>query len=173
MTDDMVMFSNGEITFMYRVGGIAVNEGRLLVEHNVKHGFCFVPGGRVEYGENAVQALSRELDEEFGGGVQVGRLVIVADNLFELDGVRYQEACLYFLMEFDLGHHIIGREGKFEAEEPNLVYQWLPLDELVEAELFPRFLRELVLDIPQTPKYVIQSHIDSCWTESYPNVTGT
>ena len=168
----MVMFSNGDITFMYRVGGIAVHDGRLLVEHNVKHGFCFVPGGRVEYGENAVQALSRELDEEFGGDVRIGRLVIVSDILFELDGVRYQEAGLYFLMEFPPGHYIIGREGKFEAEEPNLVYQWLPLNELEEVELFPRFLRDLVRDIPQTPKYVIQSHIDSCWTESYPNVTG-
>ena len=169
----MVMFSNGEITFMYRVGGIAVRDGRLLVEHNVRHGFCFVPGGRVEYGENAVQALSRELDEEFGGNVRVGRLVIVSDILFELDGIRYQEAGLYFLMEFDPGHYIIGREGKFEAEEPKLVYQWLPLNELEEVELFPRFLRELVLDIPQTPKYVIQSDIDSCWTESYSNVTET
>ena len=169
----MVMFSNGEITFMYRVGGIAIHDGRLLVEHNVKHGFCFIPGGRVEYGENAVQALSRELDEEFGSGVQIGRLVIVADNLFELDGIRYQEAGLYFLMEFDPGHYILGREGEFEAEEPNLVYQWLPLNELEEVELFPRFLRNLVLDIPQTPKYVIQSDIETCWTESYPNVTGT
>ena len=66
----MVMFSNGEITFMYRVGGIALHEGRLLVEHNLRHGFSFVPGGRVEYGENAIQALSRELQEEFGGDVQ-------------------------------------------------------------------------------------------------------
>ena len=101
----------------------------------------------------------------------IGRLVIVSDILFELDGIRYQEAGLYFLMEFDPGHYIIGREGKFEAEEPNLVYQWLPLNELEEVELFPRFLRELVLDIPQTTKYVIQSHIDSYWTESYSNVT--
>ena len=169
----MVMFSNGEITFMYRVGGIAVHDGRLLVEHNVKHDFCFVPGGRVEYGENAVQALSRELDEEIGGGVEIGRLVIVADNLFELDGIRYQEALLYFVLDFAPGHPILGREGKFEAEEPNLVYEWLPLDRLEEEELFPRFLRELVLDIPQTPKYVIQSDIESCWTESYCNVTGT
>ena len=169
----MVMFSNGEITFMYRVGGIAVHEGRLLVEHNVRHGFSFVPGGRVEYGENAVQALSRELDEEFGGNVRVGRLVIVSDILFELDGIRYQEAGLYFLMEFDPGHYIIGREGRFEAEEPNLVYQWLPLNELEEVELFPRFLRELVLDNPRTTKYVIQSHIDSHWTESYSHVTET
>ena len=169
----MVMFSNGEITFMYRVGGIAVHEGRLLVEHNVKHDFCFVPGGRVEYGENAVLALSRELDEEFGGNVEIGRLVIVADNLFELDKIRYQEVGMYFLMEFPPEHPILGRKGLFEAAEPNLVYQWLSLDELEEAELFPRFLRELVPDIPQTPRYVIQSHIESCWTESYPNVTGT
>ncbi len=169
----MVMFSNGEITFMYRVGGIAVHEERLLVEHDVKHDFCFVPGGRVEYGENAVQALSRELEEELGGSVQIGRLVIVADNLFELDGIRYQEAGLYFLMEFPSGHPIVGREGRFEAAEPNLVYEWVPLDELEEEKLFPRFLRELALNIPQTPKYVIQSDIDSCWTESYPNVTET
>ncbi len=169
----MVMFSNGEITFMYRVGGIAVHDGRLLVEHNVRHGFCFVPGGRVEYGEHAVQALSRELDEEFGGDVRIGRLVVVSDNLFELDGIRYQEAGLYFLMEFDPGHYIIGREGKFEAEEPNLVYQWLSLNELGEVELYPRFLRDLVRNIPQTPKYVIQSDIDSHWTESIPNVTET
>ena len=135
----MVMFSNGEITFMYRVGGIAVHEGRLLVEHNVKHNFCFVPGGRVEYGENAVLALSRELDEELGGDIQVGRLVIVADNLFELDGIRYQEVGMYFLVEFPPGHPFLGCEGRFEAAEPNLVYQWLPLDELEEAELFPRF----------------------------------
>ena len=169
----MIMFSNGEITFMYRVGGIAVHDGRLLVEHNVKHSFCFVPGGRVEYGENAVQALSRELDEELGGGIQVGRLVIVSDNLFELDGIRYQEALLYFLMELPSNHPILGREGRFEAVEPNLVYEWLPLDRLEGEKLFPRFLRELVLDIPQTPKYVIQSHIESCWTESHPNVTGS
>ena len=168
----MVMFSNGDITFMYRVGGIAVHEGRLLVEHDVKRGFCFVPGGRVEYGENAVQALSRELDEELGGNVEIGRLVIVSDNLFELDGIRYQEAGLYFLVNFEPGHPILGREGKFEAEEPNLVYEWLSLDGLKEEELFPRFLRELVLDIPQTPRYIIQSDIETCWTESYPNVTG-
>ena len=35
---------------MYRVGGIAVYNVHLLVEHNVRHDFCFVPGGRVECG---------------------------------------------------------------------------------------------------------------------------
>ena len=156
----MVMFSNGEVTFMYRVGGIAVHDGRLLVEHNVKHDFCFAPGGRVEYGENAVQALSRELDEEFGGGVQIGRLVVFYDLLFELDGIRYQEVGLCFLLELHPDHPILGREGRFEAAEPDLVYEWMSLDDLEEAELFPRFLRQLVRDIPQTPKYVVESEFE-------------
>ena len=56
----MVMFSNGEITFMYRVGGIAVRDGRLLVEHFVRHGLCFVPGGRVEYGEGTAPLQAHE-----------------------------------------------------------------------------------------------------------------
>ena len=52
---------------MYRVGAIAVHNERLLVEHDSEYGFCFVPGGRVEYGENPLsQALAREVREELG-----------------------------------------------------------------------------------------------------------
>ena len=73
----MVMSSGKGITFMYRAGGIAVHEERLLVEKNLEHGFCFAPGGRVEFGENAVDALAREIKEELGEEVTVGRLVVV------------------------------------------------------------------------------------------------
>lgn len=159
MSGQMIMFSECEITFMYRVGGIAVYEGRLLVERNVRHGFCFVPGGRVEYGENAVDALAREAREEFGEDVRIGRLVIAADNLFELDGVRYQEIGLYFLMSFAPGSGVLGRCGAFEAEEPGLRYEWLPLDELENADLQPRFLVERVRAIQQAAEYI--AHVDS------------
>lgn len=159
MSGKMIMFSEGGITFMYRVGGIAVHEGRLLVERDVRHGFCFVPGGRVEYGENAVDALAREAREEFGEDVRIGRLVIAADNLFELDGVRYQEVGLYFLMSFAPGSGVLGRGGAFEAEEPGHRYEWLPLDELEDADLQPRFLIERVRAIPQATEYI--AHVDS------------
>ena len=49
---------------MYRVGGIAVYDEHLLVEHNVRHDFCFVPGGPVEYRENAIEPLATEIREE-------------------------------------------------------------------------------------------------------------
>ena len=46
MTNRMIMSPNDGLTFMYRVRGIAVHDGHQLVERNVMHGFCFVPGGR-------------------------------------------------------------------------------------------------------------------------------
>ena len=100
---------------MYRVGGIAVHDGRLLVEHDARHGFCFVPGGRVEYGENAVEALARELREELGEDVKIGRLLLVADNLFEIDGDRFQEISLYFLIEFGPESRVPDRGSAFEG----------------------------------------------------------
>ena len=157
MSGRMIMFSDGGLTFMYRVGGIAVHGGRLLVERNVRLSFCFVPGGRVEYGESAVEALAREAREEFGEDVHIGRLVIAADNLFELDGIRYQEIGLYFLMEFASGSGILAHEGTFEAEEPGLQNQWLPLDELEAANLQPAFLIERVRAIPRATEYIAHS----------------
>ena len=128
-SSNMIMSSKRGITFMYRVGGIAVHSGRMLVEQDAGHGFCFVPGGRVEYGENALGALAREMREEFGEEAKIGRLVVVADNLFELDGHRFQELGLYFLVEFATGSEIPGRDGDFEGTERGTVFQWIRLDE--------------------------------------------
>ena len=143
---------------MYRVGGIAVHGGHLLVEHNTRHGFSFVPGGRVEYGENAVEALERELREELGEEVAIGRLVLVADNLFKIDGDRFQEITLYFLIEFAPGSKVFERDGTFEGGEPGSVFQWIPLDEVEQANLLPPFLRQLARDLPPSPEYI--AHVD-------------
>ena len=152
----MIVSTDGKTTFMYRVGGIAVHDGRLLVERNVKHGYCFVPGGRVEYGESAAEALAREVYEELGEEAEVGRLLLVTDNFFEQEGRRYQEAALYFLMTFAPGSKTLGRSGTFEGAEPGTVFQWLPVEDLEQTVLFPEFLAEYVRTTPRTPEYVVQ-----------------
>ena len=139
---------------MYRVGGIAVHDGRMLVEQDVRHGFCFVPGGRVEYGENAVEALARELNEELGEEATIGRLVLVADNLFQLDGNWFQEVSLYFLVEFAPGSMVFDRDGTFEGGESGTVFQWIPLAEVEQANLLPPFLRQHVRDLPESTEYI-------------------
>ena len=138
---------------MYRVGGIAVYDEHLLVEHNVRHDFCFVPGGPVEYRENAIEPLATEIREE----VKIERLVLVADNLFELDNDRFQEVALYFLIEFAPGSKILDRDGVFEGSNAGTISQWIPLDKVEQASLFPAFVRERMRAIPQTPECVVHA----------------
>ena len=153
-SSEMIKSTGGGLTFMYRVGGIAVHDGQLLVELNTRHGFCFVPGGRVEYGENAVETLARELCEELGEDVNIGRLLLVADNLFEIDGDRFQEITLYFLIEFAAGSTVLGSLGTFEGGESGSVFEWITLAELERANLVPPFLRQYVKDLPASPAYI-------------------
>jgi 8-oxo-dGTP diphosphatase len=60
------------------VGAIAVRDGALLLirrGHAPSRGRWSLPGGRVEPGENAHEALVREMAEETGLLVEVGALV--------------------------------------------------------------------------------------------------
>ena len=155
----MIMFTRDGLTFMYRVGGIAIHDGRVLVEQAVGKGFCFLPGGRVEFGENASDALRREVREELGEPATIGRLLITADNLFEFDGRRIQEVNLYFMVELDEDSPILDPVGMFEGAEPNVVLEWIPVDELERANLKPEFLQEQIRDLPRAPLYVIREDL--------------
>ena len=161
MDDRMIMFTHDDLTFMYRVGGIAIHDGRVLVEQAVGKGFCFLPGGRVEFGENAVAALRREVREELGDEqpATIGRLLIAADNLFELDGRRYQEVNLYFLIELSEDSPILSRHGRFEGAESSIVLEWTPIDGLERANLKPTFLPEHIRALPSAPLYVIRDEL--------------
>jgi ADP-ribose pyrophosphatase YjhB (NUDIX family) len=60
------------------VGAIAVREGELLMirrGHGPAGGRWSVPGGRIEHGETAVEALVREVGEETGLSVVCGPFV--------------------------------------------------------------------------------------------------
>ena len=110
-THDMIMSSNGSLTFTYRVGAIAVHNERLLVEHDAEHRFCFVPGGRVEYGENdqLAQALiiGWEVLQHDPGRHRLRRVpaTIAAPLLIMLGVPRIQPAAMS-LVDQRLGRHI-------------------------------------------------------------------
>ena len=46
MDDRMIVFTHDGLTFMYRVGGIAIHDGRVLVEQAVGQGFRFLTDPR-------------------------------------------------------------------------------------------------------------------------------
>ncbi|MFC9758900.1 NUDIX domain-containing protein [Streptomyces sp. NPDC056921] len=62
--------------------GIVMQHGRLLVldQDTERLRTWSLPGGKAEYGETLEQALVREMREETGAEVEVGRLLYVCDH---------------------------------------------------------------------------------------------
>ena len=61
--------------FRVAVSALIFNEGRVLLAHRRDIDWWNLPGGGVELGETAEEALCREVREETGLEVEVGRLV--------------------------------------------------------------------------------------------------
>lgn len=77
------------------VGAIIVDPaGRLfLAQRGPKakneRGLWEFPGGSVEFGEKLADALKREMREEYGIEIEVGRLVDVADHILPEEGQHW------------------------------------------------------------------------------------
>ena len=75
-------------------------EGRILFDkthHRDRARFYWLPGGGVEPGETAAEALERELIEEAALRIEVVRLLYLSENIFVESGDYRHEVILYFL----------------------------------------------------------------------------
>ena len=74
-------------THIIAVDGIIENDNNeILLVKNRHHGEYTVPGGQVEIGENLIEALKREIREEAGVEVEVGKLICVSSNTCTYEG---------------------------------------------------------------------------------------
>ena len=79
------MNENQAVQFNYRVVGIVIHNGRVLAHRGEDEGFWTLPGGHAELLEPAALTLKRELREELGIEVEVGRLVWVVENFLHME----------------------------------------------------------------------------------------
>jgi ADP-ribose pyrophosphatase YjhB (NUDIX family) len=81
------------LALVRRGGRILVEEGRDEVKDET---FFRLLGGTVEFGETGAETLRRELREELGAEVNVGRVVATIENLFTYEGEAAHEICLVY-----------------------------------------------------------------------------
>ena len=152
----MINFTENGKRFNYRVVGVALHNEQVLLHRSERDNFWALPGGRGELLEPSPETLKREMKEELGADVEVGRLLWVVEYFFRYDGTDYHELSLYFLMDFPEASSLYEVE-EFRGQEGNfkLIFRWFPLDELSTLVLYPRFLRKGLLELPHTPTHLI------------------
>lgn len=163
-------FRDGNTLFLCRVVGVAVDAGRVLLHRSEYDDFWALPGGRLEVGETSAQALKREMLEEVGAEVQVGRLLWIGESFFNhsaLDTpptdrveIAHHELGLYFEMHLPsgltdatsfFGAELVGTQHEFVLE-----YRWVEQSEVPQFDVRPAELGQLLSGpLPTTAMTVV------------------
>lgn len=156
----MLTFDRDGARFTYRVVAVVLDGDRVLLHRAERDDFWALPGGRAELLEPAATGLRREMREELGVEVRVGRLLYVAENFFAHAGKAWHELGLYFLVNLPPDSSLLGRAEPFDGWEEGgirLIFRWFPLDELPRARLYPSFLREGLRALPAVPTHIVHT----------------
>lgn len=154
-----ITYCVGNRRFNFRAAALMIHEDRLLVMRDRRNPYCYLPGGRVSFGETAEEALRRELLEEMGLDLKIERLAWVAETFFTDDMSRehFHEIGFYYVV--DAADENLLRQGEaFEHIEDNgnqLKFSWIPLDAVPQAYLYPIFIRDCIRDIPEQVEHIV------------------
>ena len=119
--------------------GLMLNAGRVLMCRNIKHQYCYLPGGHIDFAERASDALSREFTEETGLDSKIGPLVLTTEQCFH-DGKRvHHELNTVFLVE-QLGPTKQPPESVPSVED-HIEFVWIDLAELPETDVRPNEIK--------------------------------
>lgn len=129
------------------VGGVRVvildDKKRVLMvrQHHEGRDIWMVPGGGVEEGENSSQAGAREVLEETGLRVKMGKLIWHVEEVSEKRGQRFVN---FFLAEPEGGTLELGSDPEFDSDSQVLrEVRFMSREEMCHLEvLYPEYLKD-------------------------------
>ncbi|MFJ5771731.1 NUDIX hydrolase [Psychrobacillus sp. NPDC093180] len=154
-----ISFQTVEGRFNYRVAGLLIHDGKLLIMKDENQSYYYVPGGRVTLNETSERAVTREMEEELSIKVNVKRLLWVNENFFTeaMLQEKFHEICFFYLVELQ-NEELLNRGNEFTVNENGKIhtYYWIALEELKDMSLYPLFLKERILDLPMSVNHIVE-----------------
>jgi 8-oxo-dGTP pyrophosphatase MutT (NUDIX family) len=152
----VISFDQQNTRFKYRVAGLAVNDGYVLLTKADQDEYWILPGGRVELGEDTRTALQREILEETGQRARIGNLLWIVENFFDLDGTDYHElAFVYAISPIDTAILENTWTHRTTDGEASIELRWFDLDHLDAVPFQPAFLGAESHRPPKTTQHAI------------------
>ena len=142
-----ILFKIEDKIFSYRVGGILVKNGKILLQRD-KWGNHAVIGGHVSFMEQAKDTLVREFMEELHVNIGVDDLLAVNENFFMWGDKPCHQVHFYYAVHLE--DDTFFREGEISGVDEledlrvELDFVWVPLEELKHISVYPREIEKLL-----------------------------
>ena len=147
-----LLFKEGNFAFSYRVGGLLIRDGKILLQKPINDDYSII-GGHVEAMETSSDALIREFHEEIKADIIVDNLLAIGEIFFPWGNRPCHQICLYYRIHLK-DEHSIPLDGSFwgydelDNDRTDLEFCWVPLQELEKGlkvyplELIPHILKQ-------------------------------
>ncbi|NQZ11904.1 MAG: NUDIX domain-containing protein [Algicola sp.] len=129
--------------FHYLARGVIMMDDKVLVAKGINAENTFLPGGHIEMGEKATDALQREMTEEIGHSATVSTFLGAIEHTWGDEEQMNHEINLLFKVEING----LTTAQAPQSQEPHLQFLWLGLDQLTQYDLRPEPVIELIKGI--------------------------
>ena len=139
-----ILYKESDFVFSYRVGGILIREGKILLQKPMNDDYAII-GGHVSRLETTAETLRREFLEEIHTPVRVQELLAVGEIFFPWGSRPCHQISLYYRVELE-DETAIPLTGSFwgwddlDQERIDLEYCWVPLEQLPALTVYPQEL---------------------------------
>jgi len=160
-----ILFKTKDYLFSYRVSGILVRDGKVLLQKPTNDGSYAFPGDHVVLGETNAETLIREWKEEIGVDIIVTDLKWVEENIFpswQGDGRICHQICLNYAVRL-MDESQIQPSGCFLSKEVDLAqdrgyeinFCWVPIEDVYNLEVYPAKAAELLARMDEGVAHIV------------------
>ena len=137
--------------FNFRVAGVIIVEGHVLVCREDDDDYCMLPGGRIELGEPSALSLEREMAEELAMPASVGPMIATSESFYRREGEDFHELGFFYTVDLP-GQGPNGASPWLQRPDEGhiLSFDWVHLagDALEASNLLPRWLPDFLRNLP-------------------------
>jgi len=158
--DKLCLFRQSEFVFSYRVAGILVRDGNVLLQKPDNTEEYALPGGHVIFGETAKDALIRRWREELCAEITVGELKWVEENLFMWGDKPCQQISWDYIVKLkDTDENMIS-DGALsatykEGDSAAVRFYWVALDAVRDISVYPSSAAELLKKLDEPLQHIV------------------
>jgi 8-oxo-dGTP pyrophosphatase MutT (NUDIX family) len=153
----MITFTQESTRFNFRVAGVVVRDGHILLGYPENGPFWVLPGGRAELLETSQESLEREISEELGCAGRAGELLWIVENFFTLNGVAFHELGMYYRIYLPEDSRLCDLAAVQEIDDggSHWIFRWHEITSLTEIAVRPAFLTQELRSLPAAPRHVV------------------